>query len=98
MEGYVQETIALRAIGCGECFWKIESALEELDGLLEMAYDVANGTITVRYDPAKLSRPLIERTIEGLGYRLKGKKYGEVGIWEALRQTFRRKKRPQRSS
>ncbi|MFQ6033284.1 MAG: cation transporter [Candidatus Bipolaricaulia bacterium] len=94
MEDYVQETIALRPMGCADCFWKIEGALKELDGFPEMAYDVAKITITVKYDPAKLSRPLIERMIEGLGYRLKGKKYDEVGIWEALKQTFGRK-RPQ---
>ncbi len=65
-----------RQLGCGDCFWKIEAALKQLDGFLEMAYDVGRLTITVRYDPERLSRPLIER----LGYRLQGKKYEEVGI------------------
>lgn len=94
MADYAQETIRLRPVGCGDCFWKIEAALKQLDGFLEMAYDVGKLTITVRYDPEKLSRPLIERTIERLGYRLQGKKYEEVGIWEALKEAFRRK-RPQ---
>lgn len=92
MADSVQETIKLRSVGCGECFWKIEVALKRLDGFQEMAYDVGTLTITVRYDPTKLSRSLIERTIEGLGYRLQGKKYEEVSIWKALKQTFRRKR------
>ncbi len=64
--------------------------MKQLDGFLEMAYDVGRLTITVRYDPERLSRPLIER----LGYRLQGKKYEEVGIWEALKEAFTGK-RPQ---
>ncbi|HIC96725.1 TPA: cation transporter, partial [Candidatus Bipolaricaulota bacterium] len=51
MADSVQETIKLRSVGCGECFWKIEVALKRLDGFQEMAYDVGTLTITVRYDP-----------------------------------------------
>ena len=94
METYAEETIKLRPVGCGDCFWKIEAALKELDGFQEMAYDVGTLTITIRYDPTRLSRPLIEQAIENLGYKLQGKKYDEISIWEALKQAFRRK-RPQ---
>ena len=94
MADHVQETIALRPVGCADCFWKIEGALKRLDGFLAMSYDVAKVTITVAYDPSKLSHSLIERTIESLGYRLRGKKYDEVGIWEALKRTFT-KRHPQ---
>lgn len=84
----VRETIQLSAIGCTDCYWKIESKLKRKPGFVAMSYDNFRQTIMVEYDPHKLNRPMIEEIIESEGGRIQGKRY--PGLGESLRQAFGR--------
>lgn len=84
----VRETIRLSAIGCTDCYWKIESKLKQKSGFVAMSYDNFHQTITVEYTPGKLNRAMIEEIIESEGGRIRGKRY--PSLWESLRQVFGR--------
>jgi len=92
MAEYVEEAIELKAVGCSECYWRIQRGLERLDGFVEMGYDPFQTKIIVKYDPRKLRREMVEEAIERLGYRIKGKKYVNESPWKALKRAFSRRR------
>ncbi len=83
-------TITLNPVGCADCFWKIDNGLKELSGIQDVQYDMGKVTFEITYDPRKINRSRIIKIIEDMGYRLKGKHYQTVGVFEGIRLAFQR--------
>jgi len=63
-------TAALNVNGmtCGHCKATVEKAVSAVDGVSEVAVDLAAKTVTVSYDPDKTGEANLKRAIEDQGY------------------------------
>jgi len=62
----MQEVITVDNIKCGGCANSIQTKLQAIDGVDQVAVDVASGTVTVT--GATLQRPLLTERLKSLGY------------------------------
>lgn len=83
-------TFTLNPVGCADCFWKIDNGLKEVSGIHDVQYDMGKITFEITFDPKKINRPRIIKIVEDMGYRLKGKHYETVGVFEGIRLAFQR--------
>lgn len=90
MADFAEAKIELRFIMCADCLYKVVSALQKTDGVVQAKHNPATYPpwIWIQYDPTKLTEADIERVIERTGYQIKGKKY--PGLWESIRGLFQR--------
>ncbi len=61
-------TVTVPDISCEHCQRAIEGAVGALPGVESVRVDVPSKTVQVRYDPARISRPQIETTLDDEGY------------------------------
>jgi copper ion binding protein len=61
-------TVTAPDISCEHCQRAIEGAVGALPGVESVRVDVPSKTVQVRYDPARVSRPRIETTLDDEGY------------------------------
>ena len=59
---------------CASCALKIESSLEKLAGVTEVAVNAATGRLTVSYDPQQVSQADIQKRVTSLGYTVASEK------------------------
>lgn len=85
-------TFTLIPMSCSDCYWKVENGLKELPGIEEVQYDVGKLSFEITFDPTKNNRTRIIKYVEDMGFRLKGKHYETVGVFEAIRRAFARSK------
>jgi len=64
----------IHGIHCAGCVWLLESLPERVPGILKARVNLAQGAIQIDYRPAHIPLPLLQKTIEGLGYRLSFRK------------------------
>lgn len=81
-------SFVLNPVGCTDCFWKIENGLKETSGIVDVQYDMGKISFDISFDPQKINRGRIVKKVEDMGYRLKGKHYETVGVFEAIRRAF----------
>ena len=62
------ETISVPEIHCDHCKMSIEGALNPIEGVSSAVVDVPNATVNVSYEPERVSRDELVRTIEEQGY------------------------------
>jgi copper chaperone len=64
------EKTTLRApnISCGHCVMAIKRAVGQLEGVASVEGDPASKTVTVSYDPSRVSLARIEETMAAEGY------------------------------
>src|SRR5947209_3523892 len=60
--------IATEGVNSPEATKKIEAALRQLDGVIEVAADVSNARVTVKFDPRKTDVPGLHECIEKSGH------------------------------
>jgi len=89
---YETTSFALNPVGCGDCFWKIENGLKDLPGVQDVTYDMGKIFFEVTFDPQITNRARIVKCVEDMSFRLKGKHYETVGVFEAIRRAFARSK------
>ena len=64
-----QETVlSVPEISCEHCVKTINGALGELPGVEEVATDIPSKTVTLRYDPSRVSLETVEATLDEEGY------------------------------
>jgi|GEM_PF-2996268 len=85
-------TFALIQMGCSDCYWKVENGLKELPGVHQVNYDRGKISFEVTFDPKKNNRTRLIKSVEDMGFRIKGKHYETVGVFEAIRLAFQRNK------
>jgi copper chaperone len=61
------------SVSCNHCKMAIETAVGALDGVGEVAVDVAEKTVTVDFDTDVLSLESIEEAVAGEGYEVAGR-------------------------
>ena len=59
---------------CASCALKIESSLEKLAGVTEVAVNAVTGRLTVSYDPQQVSQADIQKRVTSLGYTVASEK------------------------
>jgi Cd2+/Zn2+-exporting ATPase len=68
-ERYRHETIPYAGMTSADATQALDHVLTSLPGMLHTRVNYASGLIFVAYDSEQLSRPTIEKAIEGMGYR-----------------------------
>lgn len=63
-----EERLYLLGMTCAACVRRIETGLEDMEGVESARVNLASQTAAVRYDPHRTSREDIRRKIEDLGY------------------------------
>jgi copper chaperone len=64
------ETISVPEIHCDHCKRSIESALNPMEGVSEVAVDVLAKQVTIAYDTNIVSRDALIQAIEDQGYEV----------------------------
>ena len=62
----VSMKIGIEGMSCGHCVGAVRKALTEVDGVI--VEQVAVGSATVTYDPAKTSLDAVSKAVEKAGY------------------------------
>ena len=57
-------------VRCLSCVLRLESALEDVPGVLEACVDIADADAAVRCRPGTVSREDLVRAVAGAGYRV----------------------------
>jgi len=60
----------ITGMDCGDCAAKIEKAVRKLPGVQEARVSIATSLMTLKLDDPALRAPMVEETVESLGYRL----------------------------
>lgn len=63
-----QATLQITGMTCAACANRIEKGLSRMDGVARATVNFAMEQASVRFDPGKVDRELLERKIESLGY------------------------------
>lgn len=63
-----ESIIKVEGMSCEHCVKAIKNTLEPLAGIISVAVDLSAKTVTVGYDPAKISTDVINLAIEDQGY------------------------------
>ena len=64
----VTDQIFVKALDCAVCASRVKNRLNKVEGVLENRVDMASKTVSVTYDPAKVSRKQVMAQIQDLGY------------------------------
>ncbi|MFQ5711752.1 MAG: thioredoxin domain-containing protein [Candidatus Geothermarchaeales archaeon] len=88
---YVRTTIPVIGMDCYSCVLSIEKALKKLDGVEDARVNFLMKKVLIDHDPQKVGIPLLEKTIEGVGYRIAYKRY--EGILDKLLEKIFGKRR-----
>jgi Cu2+-exporting ATPase len=67
-----QATLLVEGITCGACAWLIEHRLHRLEGVRDVAVNLAARRLQVEWDDGRLRLSAILRAIDDLGYRPQG--------------------------
>ena len=62
-EGQVKTTVEVSGMTCGGCCVKVETAVAELDGVIDVKADYENGVATVTHEKEKVDVKQIVETI-----------------------------------
>jgi copper ion binding protein len=57
-------------ISCGHCQESIEGGLGEVDGVGSVQVDIDAKTVSLSFDPSKVTEQLIDTNLEDLGYEV----------------------------
>lgn len=63
-----KEVLNVNGMSCSHCVTAITSAVEGLDGVTDVIVDLGAKTVTVEYNPEKVSLGDLRRVIEEEGY------------------------------
>ena len=55
---------------CGHCVNRVKKALGAVNGVVSVSVDLMGKTVEVQYDPALVTLPVIQATIEEQGYEV----------------------------
>jgi len=68
--GVMTETVMLPVQGmtCASCVRRIEDALREKDGVVDVSVNLATERVTIKYSPAEVTLPELKKTIADAGY------------------------------
>ncbi len=67
----VQElTLSIPDVSCEHCVKTINGALGSLQGVEAVSTDIPTKSVSLRYDPSKVSMKQIETTLDDAGYTI----------------------------
>ena len=66
----VKETYPIIGMSCASCVRKIETVLNNTEGIDEAIVNLASEKVTVEYDDKKIDTKGLEKTIKQIGYEL----------------------------
>jgi copper chaperone CopZ len=75
--GWTTVRIPIDGLRCLSCVLHLESALDEVPGVLSASVDIADRAATVLCRPGAISRADLARAIEAAGYRVPASAIGE---------------------
>lgn len=61
----------VEGMSCQHCKMAVENAIRELDGISEVTVNLEQKTVTVSYDPGKVSKANLVQAIEDQAYQVK---------------------------
>lgn len=64
-------TLQVDGMSCGHCKAAVEKALKGLAGVQGAEADIAAKTVTVTYDPSRVSREALSVAVADAGYEVK---------------------------
>lgn len=67
----LEAALGLDGMWCPSCAWLVEAVLARTPGVLRAQVTFFADLVEVRYDPAQVGVPALERRIEALGYRVR---------------------------
>lgn len=76
------EEIKVERIHCPDCAIKIEKNVSKIDGVARAAVDSARGKLQVSYDPTKVDRPTLEKSVNRIGYNVVHEGELETFTWK----------------
>jgi len=65
-------TIAIGGMTCAACVNRIEKGLRKIEGVTEAQVNLATERATLLYDPEKVGKSEFRKTVEDLGYEVRG--------------------------
>ncbi len=70
--GVMTETVTLPVQGmtCASCVKRIEDALREKDGVIDVSVNLATERVTIKYSPTEVTLPELKKTITDAGYKV----------------------------
>ena len=74
MESAYEVTLKVSGMSCSGCANAVESALMELQGVHQVAVDLAEGEVTTMYEDDKVTIEDIEEAVTSAGYTFEGVK------------------------
>ena len=66
-----QNVLNVEGMSCSHCENRVKKAVSALDGVKNVAVDLAGKTVTVEFDPGKVTVAAIGEAIEDQGYDVK---------------------------
>lgn len=95
LEAFKKIVMAVGGMTCAACVNRVEKALRALPGVSEANVNLASERATVLYQPPKAGQEEFRKTIEGLGYQVRGFEEEEMADREreARASEIRRQKR-----
>ena len=60
--------LGIEGMTCGSCRHRVEHAMREVRGVLDVCVDLAGGTAFVRYEPSRTSPEVLAQAVRGAGY------------------------------
>ena len=78
-DGLTTARLPIDGIRCLSCVLRLESALEDVPGVLSASVDIAEGAAAVLYRPAAVTRESLVRAIAAAGYRVTPRALEEDG-------------------
>jgi len=81
--GNEKTVIALGSIMCGQCVTKVENALKNVDGVIDVNVDLDSKQATVTFDNSITSLEKLENAITNAGYDANDKK-GDTEAYNRL--------------
>jgi copper ion binding protein len=63
-------TLPVEGMTCASCVARVEKTLKKIDGVEIAHVNLATEAVALAFDPAKVSLDVLEKAVEGAGYRL----------------------------
>ncbi len=70
--GMTTSTLSVKGMTCGACARRVEKAVKGLDGVQQVAVDLAQGQVSVEHDEQRSGRASVAEAIRKSGYEVTG--------------------------
>ena len=74
METIKKEIYLVEGMTCSGCERTVQRVVENLEGVKSSKADLKSSTVSVEYDPSKVSIDKIKSAVDGVGYKFVGER------------------------